>query len=126
MEIVHTERLRGFSAGDEMENAELTRVGDGNPLVELVVIRHGVKLAAQHLPERGLVVLAGFGVTRAVTLPLPRAVLASELRPVDDDKFEWFAADSQTAGLLSGGHSHLGLLHSRSADCTPVPQVLEQ
>lgn len=34
--------------------------------------------------------------------------------------------DSQTAGLLSGGHSHLGLLHSLSADCTPVPQVLEQ
>lgn len=70
-----------------LRGVQLTRVGDGNPLVELVVIRHGVKLAAQHLSERGLVVRTGFGVARAVALPLPRAVLASELRPVDDDTF---------------------------------------
>lgn len=38
----------------------------------------------------------------------------------DRTQFEfalWCAASSTT---------HLGLLHSRSADCTPVPQVLEQ
>lgn len=70
--------------GDQHEQVQLTRVGDGNPLVELVVIRHRVELAAQHLPEGGPVVLTGLGVTRAVTLALPRAVLASELRPADD------------------------------------------
>lgn len=71
----------------ELNNVELTRVENRNPLVELVVIRYGVKLAAQHLSKRGLVVLAGFGVTRAVTLPFPGAVLTSELWPVNDHMF---------------------------------------
>lgn len=66
---------------------ELTRVDNRNPLVELVVIRHSVKLAAQHLSKGGLVVLAGFGVTRAVPLPFPGAVLTSKLWPVNDHMF---------------------------------------
>lgn len=69
-------------SGEGHAEVQLTGVGDGNPLVELVVIRHSVKLAAQHLSERGLVVGTGFGVARAVALPLPRAVLAAKLRPV--------------------------------------------
>lgn len=79
------QKLQGFSDWERHEKVQLTGVGNGNPLVELVVIRHSVKLAAQHLSERGLVARTGFGVTRAVALPLPRAVLAAKLRPVDDD-----------------------------------------
>lgn len=115
-----------FSDSFQQISVSLTTVGNGDPLVQLVVIRHGVELAAQHLSKGGLVVLAGSGVTRAVPLPFPRAVLTSELRPVNDGVFELFAAGGHTAALLLGGHSYLGLLHSRSADCTPVPQVLEQ
>lgn len=70
-----------------INNVELTRVNNRNPLVELVVIRHGVKLAAQHLSKRGLVVLTGFGVTRAVALPFSSAVLTSELWPVNNSMF---------------------------------------
>lgn len=65
----------------------LTRVGNRNPLVDLIVIRHSVELAAQHLPKRGLVLLTGFGVACPITLPFPSAVLASKLWSVGNRFF---------------------------------------
>lgn len=43
------------------------------------MVRHGVKLAAQHLSESRRILLAAFGVAGPVALPLPCAVFASEL-----------------------------------------------
>lgn len=51
-------------------------VSHRHPLVELIVVGHGVKLAAQHLSKAGLILLAGLCVTSAITLPFPSAVFA--------------------------------------------------
>lgn len=59
----------------------LTGAKDGNPAVELVVVGHGVKLTAQHLPEGGFISLTRFCVAGPIALPLPCAVSAPELWP---------------------------------------------
>lgn len=57
----------------------LTCVGNRDPLVELVVIGHRVKLAALHLSEARLVLLAGFRITGPIAFPFSRAILSSKL-----------------------------------------------
>ncbi len=57
----------------------LTWVCNRNPLVELIVVGHSVKLTAQHLSKCRFVVLTGFCITGAITLPFPSAVFAPEL-----------------------------------------------
>lgn len=94
----------------------LTRVGNRNPLVDLIVIWHSVELAAQHLPKRGLVLLAGFGVARPITLPFPSAVLASKLWSIVKKKCFTIERATNSIQSAAGGHSYLGLLHSLSAD----------
>lgn len=61
----------------------LTGVSHRNPLVELIVVRHSVKLTAQHLPKSWLILLTGFCVTCPITLPFPSAVLAPKLWSVE-------------------------------------------
>lgn len=48
------------------------------------MVRHSIKLTAQHLSKSGLIVLAGFCVTCPVTLPFPGAVLAPKLWSVEN------------------------------------------
>lgn len=67
----------------------LTWVRHRYPLVELIVVRHSVKLTAQHLSKRRLILLTGFCVTRPITLPFPRAVLAPELWSVEKQVFHY-------------------------------------
>lgn len=62
-----------------MRFLSLTRVSNRNPLVELIVVRHCVKLTAEHLSEGWFIVLAGFCVTGPITLPFSCAILASKL-----------------------------------------------
>ena len=71
---------------------ELTRVEHGNPLVELVVVGHGVELTALHLSKGRFALLTGFGVTRPIALPFSGAVLASKL---------WSAEKTQNFDSLS-------------------------
>lgn len=53
------------------------------------MIRHSVKLTAQHLSKSWLILLTGFCVTRAITLPFPCAVLAPELWSVEKQVFRY-------------------------------------
>lgn len=57
----------------------LTGVSHRNPLVELIVVRHSVKLTAKHLPKSWRILPTGFCVTCPITLPFPSAVFAPEL-----------------------------------------------
>lgn len=63
-----------------MRVLSLTWVNNWDPLVELVVIWHCVKLTAQHLSEGRLLILTRFGVAGPVTLPFSSAILSSKFR----------------------------------------------
>lgn len=60
----------------------LTWISHRDPLVELILVRNGVKLTAQHLSKGGLILLALLCVTSAIALPFPCTVLSSKLRSV--------------------------------------------
>lgn len=79
----------------------LTWVSHRNPVVELIVVGHSVKLAAQHLSKGRLLVLAGLCVTSPVALPFSGAILASKFWSMENSGTVWM---QQVVGLISGHH----------------------
>lgn len=64
-------------------------------MVQFIVIRHSVELAALHLSKRWLIPLTRFCVARPVTLPFPSAVFTSKLRSVRTENKELSVSTGQ-------------------------------
>lgn len=138
----------------------LTWVCHRDPLVELIVVRHSVKLTAQHLSKSWYIIWTGLCVTGPVPLSFTGTVLAPKFWPVEKSSTLWTnklkKKNQHDVSILGADDikpvncktknkkqfyshtvwklfqmgvrliSYLGLLHSLSADWTPIPQVLEQ
>lgn len=112
----------------------LTWVSNRNPLVELIVVRHCVKLTAEHLSEGWFIALAGFCVTGPITLPFSGAVLASKLWSVREQHmklryvgqseadFAWILTwDCCTLSLQTGLQFHR--FWSSATICSTAPSL---
>lgn len=55
--------------------------GDGDPLIQLVVVWHGIKLAALHVSKRRLLLNTWHRVTHPVALTLTCTVLPAKCWP---------------------------------------------
>ena len=108
LRVVHTVRhiyshaAQRLLASSVNNTVALTSVIDMHPLVELSLVRHGVEMAALHVPEGGQVAGAGLFVADAISAALTQAVLPTVLRPAQTGETAIGLHLNTRAGLGTG------------------------